>query len=104
MHQTKSPAAHFQLATQGFWARYTSLVRDTVIPYQWAALNDRIPDAAPSHAIRNFRIAAGLESGEFVGMVFQDSDVGKWIEAVAYSLETHPNPALETLVDETVEL
>jgi DUF1680 family protein len=75
-----------------------------VIPYQWAALNDRVVGAAPSHAIRNFRIAAGLESGEFVGMVFQDSDVGKWIEAVAYALASKRDPALETLVDETVEL
>jgi uncharacterized protein len=87
-----------------FWGRYLGLVRDTVLPYQWEALNDRIPEAAPSHAIRNFRIAAGLEEGEFFGMVFQDSDVGKWIEAVSYSLETHPDPALERLVDETVEV
>lgn len=98
--------ATFRLATaaDGFWARYGALVRNIVIPYQWEALNDRIPGAAPSHAIRNFRVAAGLEQGEFVGMVFQDSDVGKWIEAVAYSLATHPDPALEALVDATVEL
>jgi len=90
--------------SNGFWARYVRLVRNSVIPYQWEALNDRVPGAEPSGAIRNFRIAAGLEGGEFVGMVFQDSDVGKWIEAVAYALQASPDPALETLVDETVEL
>jgi DUF1680 family protein len=105
MDETRPPSPlQFASAQTGFWSHYTHLVRDTVIPYQWNALNDRVGGAAPSHAIRNFRIAAGLERGEFVGMVFQDSDVGKWIEAVAYSLEAHPNPALETLVDETVEL
>ena len=54
-----------------FWRPYMDVVRDEVIPYQWEALNDRI-DVAPSHAIENFRIAAGESSGEFVGMVFQD--------------------------------
>jgi len=87
-----------------FWSEYTKLVRETVIPYQWDALNDRIPDAEKSHAIANFRIAAGEEQGEFHGMVFQDSDVAKWLEAVAYSLETHPDPKLEALADETIDL
>ncbi len=106
MRQMQSSIPPFRLAEagNGFWARYTELVRKTVIPYQWAALNDRVAGAQPSHAIRNFRIAAGLESGKFAGMVFQDSDVGKWIEAVAYALETRPDPALECLVDETVEI
>lgn len=78
-----------------FWNSYAELVRKTVLPYQWEALNDRIPDAEPSYAIRNFRIAAGLEEGEFGGMVFQDSDVAKWLEAVGYSLVAHPDSELE---------
>ncbi|OXM85746.1 glycoside hydrolase family 127 protein [Paenibacillus rigui] len=87
-----------------FWNRYTSLVRETVIPYQWEALNDLVPDAQPSFAIRNFRIAAGLEAGEYGGMVFQDSDVAKWLEAVGYSLRNHPDPQLEQTADEVIEL
>lgn len=43
--------------TDSFWCRYQSLVREKVIPYQWQALNDQIEGAAPSHAIKNFRIA-----------------------------------------------
>jgi len=35
---------------------------------------------------------------------YWDSDVAKWIEAAAYSLGTDPDPQLEALVDETVEL
>ena len=85
-----------------FWSKYMQLVRDIVIPYQWEALNDRVPDAAPSHAMQNFRIAAGLESGEFYGFVFQDTDVAKWLETVSYCLEVHPDPALDQLVDEVI--
>ncbi|WP_391563801.1 glycoside hydrolase family 127 protein [Paenibacillus cremeus] len=88
----------------GFWNRFTALVRETVIPYQWEALNDRIPDAEPSYAIRNFRIAAGREEGKYGGMVFQDSDVAKWLEAVGYSLANHPDPILERIADELIEL
>lgn len=87
-----------------FWSKYIKLVHDVVIPYQWEAINDRIPDAEPSHAIKNFRIAAGLEQGEFYGFVFQDTDLAKWLEAVAYRLETHPDPELEKLADEAIEL
>ncbi|MBW7460976.1 glycoside hydrolase family 127 protein, partial [Paenibacillus sepulcri] len=87
-----------------FWDGYMELVRDTVIPYQWDALNDRIADAAPSYAIQNFRIAAGLAEGEFGGMVFQDSDVAKWLEAVGYSLAGHPDPELEKTADGVIEL
>ena len=67
-------------------------------------MNDNIADAEPSAAIRNFRIAAGEEEGEFYGMVFQDSDVAKWLEAVAYSLETYPDPELEARADQVIDL
>lgn len=87
-----------------FWSKYIDLIRDVVIPYQWDALNDRIPDAEPSHAIENFRIAAGEAEGEFFGMVFQDSDVAKWLEAVGYSLAAHPDPELEKIADETIDI
>lgn len=41
-----------------FWHREQELVRTEVIPYQWDALNDRIPDAEPSYSIRNFKAAS----------------------------------------------
>lgn len=88
----------------GFFGRLIDLVRDKVIPYQWETLNDRVEGAAPSHCIENFRIAAGESQGEFYGCVFQDSDLAKWIEAVAYSLMTKPNPELEKTTDEVIDL
>lgn len=87
-----------------FLGQYQQLVRDVVIPYQWDALNDRIEEADPSHAIENFRIAAGRQEGEFYGMVFQDSDVAKWLEAVAWSLCQKPDAELEKTADEVIEL
>lgn len=87
-----------------FWSRYIRLVREVVIPYQYEALHDRIPGVEPSHAVANFRIAAGREQGEYKGMVFQDSDVAKWLEAAAYSLAIHPDPKLDQQVDELIDL
>lgn len=69
-----------------FWSHYQTLIKETVIPYQKQIMEDELPNVEKSHAIENFRIAAGLSSGDFYGMVFQDSDVAKWIEAAAYSL------------------
>ena len=40
-----------------FWQREMELVRKEVIPYQWEALNDRVPGADPSWCMRNFRTA-----------------------------------------------
>jgi hypothetical protein len=37
-------------------------------------------------------------------MAFQDSDLYKWLESVAYSLEAFPDAALEKLADGAIEL
>jgi len=86
-----------------FWNHVRETVRVEGIPYQWKALNDEIPDAEPSRCMRNFRIAAGKEKGEHWGWAFQDSDVAKWLEAVAYSLMWHPDAELEKTADEAIE-
>jgi DUF1680 family protein len=88
----------------GFWKSRMEMVANELIPYQWEALNDRIIGAASSHAIENFRIAAGEAMGKFQGIVFQDSDVAKWIEAASYSLVTRPASETEEKIDELVRL
>lgn len=88
---------------EGFFKEYQGLVQEVVIPYQWEALNDRIPGAEKSYAIHNFKVAAGVEEGEFGGLVFQDSDLAKWLEAVGYSLSAAPDPQLEKQADEVIE-
>ncbi len=52
----------------------------------------------------NLRIAAGRASGERRGMVFSDSDVYKWLEAIAWELGREPSAELERLARETTEL
>ena len=85
------------------------LVRNTVIPYQWAALNDQIPDAQPSYCMHNFKVAGKITrererrevyitpvyptdhicvwpedvehpEDRFYGFLFQDSNFAKWID------------------------
>ena len=120
--------------TDSFWKKEMELVRKEVIPYQWEALNDRVKDAAPSYCMRNFKIAGkmnkekhrlgkayeepkytfrGFEAlpedpehleDKFYGFVFQDSDFSKWIEAVAYSLTQYPDPELEKIADEAIDI
>ncbi len=103
--------------TSDFWKRYRNLVRTEMIPFQWNVLNDqagitiekeRIGDegipSEKSHAIENFKIAAGRTKGTHYGWTFQDSDVYKWLEAVAYSVREKRDPALEKKANETIEL
>lgn len=87
-----------------FWNKKMEMVRTRMIPYQWKALNDAVEDAAPSHCIKNFKIAAGMEEGSFYGYVFQDSDLAKWLEAVGYTLIWHKDEELEKTADQAIEI
>lgn len=99
-----SSSTHNLKIDDPFWSDYISRVREVMVPYQWEALNDRAEGAEPSRAIVNFKIAAGREHGEFYGMVFQDSDVFKWLEATSYLLETRRDSVLEAIADELIDL
>lgn len=119
--------------TDAFWKKEIGLVRDTVIPYQWEALNDRVADAQPSYCMHNFKVAGainqkreqeadyvqpvyttngfcvwpenqGKPEEKFYGFVFQDSDFAKWIEAVAYILCQYPSPELEAEADKAIDI
>ena len=90
--------------SDGLISRMQRLVHDTVLPYQWEVLHDRVAGATPSHCIENFRIAAGLSSGTYYGMPFQDSDLYKWLEAAAYAVEITRDPSLEQKADEVCDL
>lgn len=117
-----------------FWQNKMELVRKEMLPYQWRALNDWIDGAEPSFCMHNFRVAAKWnsrrrEQGEdfqepeftfrgfqtlpedpnnlqdrFYGFVFQDSDLYKWIEAVAYSLIQQPDPDLQKQAEDAIDL
>lgn len=115
-----------------FWKREMELVRTEVIPYQWEALNDRVPGAEPSFCMRNYKLAGDLSRSRkmradagrkypadvftlfppdmehtedrFYGFAFQDSDFSKWIEAAAYSLAQHPDEKLEAVADAAIDI
>lgn len=93
----------------GFIGKYQKLISETVIPYQYSVLQDKAPDTEKSHVVANFVNAAKALKGEdvgdgFYGMVFQDSDAAKWIEAVAFSLINNPDPELEKAADDLIDL
>ena len=119
--------------TDSFWKKEMELVRNEVIPYQWEALNDRVPGADPSFCMKNFELAGKLNARKaadpsyvqptwttsifnlvpedmehmeerFYGFVFQDTDFSKWIEAVAYSLTQHPDAELEAIADKAIDV
>ncbi len=119
--------------TDNFWKREMELVRTEVIPYQWNALNDNVPGAAPSFCMKNYKLAADLNARKkadpsyeqpvwttsvfnlvpedinnreerFYGFLFQDTDFTKWVEAVAYSLTQHPDETLEKLADDAIDI
>ncbi len=83
--QRQIPLRAFRLDS-GFIGQYQQLIREAVIPYQYSVLCDQSQDAEKSHVVQNFVNAARALRGEdpldgFYGMVFQDSDAAKWLEA-----------------------
>ena len=102
--------------TDAFWNRYIQLIREEMIPFQWNVLNDvedividkerddaSIPNEK-SHVLENFKIAAGIKEGHHYGWLFQDSDLYKWLEAVANSLSIEADDNLKKIADEVIDL
>ena len=62
----------------------------------------------PVYTFRGFETLpedpAHPEDDKFYGFVFQDSDFYKWIEAVGYSLTQHPDPELEKIADDAIQI
>jgi len=90
--------------TGGVLGERIERVGTTTLLRQWDALNDRIPGATPSRAVRNLQIAAGDAVGEYHGLCFQDSDVHKWLEAACYRIQFAPDPRLTTAINQLVDL
>ncbi|MEV0151825.1 MULTISPECIES: beta-L-arabinofuranosidase domain-containing protein [unclassified Nonomuraea] len=72
--------------TGGFWARRLEANR-AAIPHG----HERLAEAGN---IGNLRIAAGESTGTIQGAGFRDSDVYKWLEAVAWEYARDPDEAL----------
>ncbi len=83
--------------TGGLLGRWQHINRSASIP-----LGLRQMEAAGS--VPNLRLAAGEASGTFQGYRFQDSDLYKQLEAVAWEHLRRPDPGYEAFLHESAEL
>lgn len=90
--------------TDKLFGTYVKKVSEVMIPHQWKILNDELEDTQSTSCIRNFRIAAGEIQDTRKGVVFQDTDLYKWLEMVAYAIAGGDGKAYEELADEAIEL
>ena len=82
--------------TDRFWAPRQATNSEKTIPHE-------LEQCRTTGRINNFAKAAGLMSGNFEGIFFNDSDVHKLVEAASYTLKTHPNPEWEGELDEVID-
>ena len=80
----------------GFWGRLMDVNRRVTLPIQYKQCKE-------TGRIDAFKLdwKVGQPNEPHI---FWDSDVGKWIEAAAFSLATHPDADLEQCVDGVIEL
>ncbi|MDX2443832.1 MAG: glycoside hydrolase family 127 protein [Bacteroidales bacterium] len=82
--------------TDQFWAPRIQRNHEVTIPIS-------ISQSIETGRVKNFKIAGGIESGEFCSQYpFDDSDIFKIIEGASYSLQTFPDPSLEATIDSLI--
>lgn len=85
--------------TEGFWANKFAVCEEAMVPYMRDVLCGDI-----GHALNNFKIAAGLKTGEHKGMFWHDGDFYKWIEAATYVYAQNRDEQLLTQLDEYIDI
>ncbi len=88
---------HSVSLTGGFWSQWQEVNRRVSLQHGYQMLEK-------AGNFDNLRVAAGLIKTQYRGMVFLDSDVYKWLEAVAYELHVNPDPALQKQADGVIDL
>jgi len=89
---TPVPFTSVQVADD-FWAPRIQRNHEVTIPIAFGYCES-------TGRVKNFEIAAGLDTGMFQTIYpFDDSDVFKIIEGAAYSLQTFPDPELDAYLD-----
>jgi DUF1680 family protein len=88
---------HFSCTTikGGFWGFYNDINRSAVVNNVY----NRFKETGHFDALR----CDWREGEPKKPHIFWDSDVGKWMEGVAYLIEKSPAPELEALVDEMID-
>ena len=98
----KTPEYHSIKITDSLFKHYVDLIAKKMLPYQWDVLNGK-GECVKSYCINNFKIAAGVLSGEHRGVVFGDTDAYKWLEAVAFCAMNGEKDFIP-VADELIEL
>ena len=79
-----------------FWAPRIATNRTATIPHIYRKLEE-------TGRISAFDLDFDRPLPAPIVLIFGDSDPAKWIEAASYSLATHPDPELASLVDRVVD-
>ena len=80
-----------------FWKPKISLNSRVSIPHQYN-------ECERTGRIDNFRVAAGLKKGRFKRLIFNDSDVHKLMEGVAYDIAVRENPWVSRKMEDFISL
>ena len=88
------PFTHVKLE-DAFWAPRLETNRTVSVPYA-LRMNEE------TGRVDNFRKAAKLMAGTYRGKRYNDSDIYKSMEAAAYTLRLHPDPALDRTLDDLI--
>jgi uncharacterized protein len=83
--------------SDGYWKGWCEVNRSTTIPLGPKRLEE-------AGNLFDLRLAAGRETATYRGPVYQDSDVYKWLEAVAWERGREEDPELAELHSELTEL
>ena len=95
---------HRVRVTDSIFGHYIRLLAEQILPYQWKTLADQDPETEKTYCIANFRVAAGQATGRHGGAIFQDTDLYKWLEAVAFCITAGYGATLEPLADQVIAL
>lgn len=84
--------------TKGFWAERFNVCRDAMVPQLWKIYtSDTI-----CYSFKNFKVAAGIDTGRFRGPSFHDGDFYKTLEAVAAMYASTKDKKLDGWMDEAI--
>ncbi|MFZ0532002.1 MAG: beta-L-arabinofuranosidase domain-containing protein, partial [Anaerolineales bacterium] len=82
---------------EGFWTKKQTVNRKISLYFGFEML-------VKAGNFDNLRIAAGSIKGNYRGYVFQDSDIYKWLEAVAWEMGKEPDKELSSMTDQAISL
>jgi DUF1680 family protein len=81
---------------EGFWSERRKVNVEKSMPTMYDLLE-------ANGILDNFRRVSGRKDVPLRGPVYTDSDIYKWIEAAAYSLQSAPNPELQSRIDRAID-